>query len=61
MFDENSEEVKVVLKSIFSASLRQQCHRLNKQHFSGKCFKDVTRTSHVDQMTDDQYGDLLHH
>ena len=60
-FDEDQEEVKRVLNSLFSDCLRQYRSRLKKKYFIGKITGSVPTTSPLTQMTDKQWGDLVKH
>jgi hypothetical protein len=50
-----------VLYRIFSLVVRQHRHRLKSKHFNGNCLTDISQTSPVLNMTDDESGDLLKH
>ncbi|KAK1651348.1 hypothetical protein QYE76_069153 [Lolium multiflorum] len=60
-FDEDQEEVKHVLNSLFSDCLRQYRSRLKKKYFTGKITGSVPTISPFKQMTDKQWGDLVKH
>jgi hypothetical protein len=51
----------VALYIIFSSAMRQHRHRLKNRHFNGKCLTNISQTSLVLNMTDDEWEDLLKH
>ena len=59
--DEDDDQVKRVLRSMFCENLRQQRHRLKLKYYNGTIVNNIATRSHVPHITDDQWGDLLKH
>jgi hypothetical protein len=59
--DEDNEDVKFALNSIFSDSLRRQRYNLKAKYFTNQITGTVQTKSPVPHMTDDQWGDLVKH
>src|SRR5215203_94824 len=60
-FDEDNEDVKFVIASIFKELLRQHRYKLKATYFTGQITANVRTKSHAPCMTDEQWGDLVKH
>lgn len=60
-FDEDNEDVKFVIASIFKELLRQDRYKLKATYFTGQITANVRTTSPAPFMNDEQWGDLVKH